>query len=52
MSYHRAPDEAVEGPEAMREWLRPAVGAALAQRAEEAAHRSAAPRTRSPGLKD
>jgi DNA transformation protein and related proteins len=29
MSYHRAPDEAVEGPDAMREWLRPAVGAAL-----------------------
>lgn len=29
MSYHRAPDEAVEGPEAMREWLRPAIGAAL-----------------------
>ena len=29
MSYHRAPDEAVEGPDAMREWLRPALGAAL-----------------------
>jgi DNA transformation protein len=29
MSYHRAPDETVEGPEAMREWLRPAIGAAL-----------------------
>ena len=29
MSYHRAPDEAVEGPESMREWLRPAIGAAL-----------------------
>ena len=29
MSYHRAPDEAVEGLEAMREWLRPAIGAAL-----------------------
>ena len=29
MSYHRAPDEAGEGPEAMREWLRPAIGAAL-----------------------
>jgi hypothetical protein len=24
-----APDEAVEGPDAMREWLRPALGAAL-----------------------
>ena len=29
ISYHRAPDEAVEGLEAMREWLRPAIGAAL-----------------------
>ena len=29
MSYHRAPEEAVESPDAMREWLRPAVGAAL-----------------------
>ena len=29
MSYHRAPDEAVEGPDAMREWLRPALGAAI-----------------------
>ena len=29
MSYYRAPDEAVEGPDAMREWLRPAMGAAL-----------------------
>jgi DNA transformation protein and related proteins len=29
MSYHRAPDEAVEGPDAMRAWLRPALGAAL-----------------------
>jgi len=29
MRYHRAPEEAVEGPDAMREWLRPALGAAL-----------------------
>ncbi|MGE0653798.1 MAG: TfoX/Sxy family protein [Alphaproteobacteria bacterium] len=29
MSYHRAPDEALESPEAMREWLRGALGAAL-----------------------
>jgi DNA transformation protein and related proteins len=29
MSYHRAPDEAVEGPAAMHAWLRPALGAAL-----------------------
>ena len=29
MSYHRAPDEAVDGPDAMCEWLRPALGAAL-----------------------
>jgi DNA transformation protein len=29
MSYHRAPEEAVEGASAMRTWLRPALGAAL-----------------------
>ncbi|MEO8346015.1 MAG: TfoX/Sxy family protein [Betaproteobacteria bacterium] len=29
MSYHRAPEEAVEGPDEMRAWLRPALGAAL-----------------------
>ena len=29
MSYHRAPDEAVEGAAAMHAWLRPALGAAL-----------------------
>lgn len=29
MSYHRAPEEVVEGPDAMRQWLRPALGAAL-----------------------
>jgi len=46
MSYHRAPDEAVEGPEAMREWLRPAIGAAL--RNAQRKPRTAAPR-RAPG---
>lgn len=29
MSYHRAPDEALESPDAMREWLQPALGVAL-----------------------
>jgi DNA transformation protein len=29
MSYHRAPDEALESPAAMAEWLRSALGAAL-----------------------
>jgi DNA transformation protein and related proteins len=29
MSYYRVPDEVVEGPDAMRAWLRPALGAAL-----------------------
>lgn len=29
MSYHRAPDEAIEGRDAMHAWLRPALGAAL-----------------------
>jgi DNA transformation protein len=29
MGYHRAPDEALESPDAMSEWLRPAVGVAL-----------------------
>jgi DNA transformation protein len=29
MSYHRAPDEAVESAAAMYDWLRPALGAAL-----------------------
>jgi len=29
MGYHRAPDEALESPDAMREWLRGALGAAL-----------------------
>ena len=29
MGYHRAPDDALESPEAMREWLRGAMGAAL-----------------------
>lgn len=29
MSYHRAPDEALESPVAMAEWLRSALGAAL-----------------------
>lgn len=29
MSYHRAPDDALEGPQAMRKWLRSAQGAAL-----------------------
>lgn len=29
MGYHRAPDDALESPEAMREWLRRAMGAAL-----------------------
>ena len=38
MSYHRAPDEAMESPAAMREWLRPAVGVAL-----RAANRKTAP---------
>ena len=50
MSYYRAPDEAVEGPDAMREWLRPAHGRGAAQCAEEAAHGRAAPRAR-PSLK-
>jgi DNA transformation protein len=29
MTYHRAPDEALEGPAAMGMWLRSAIGAAL-----------------------
>ena len=29
MSYHRAPDEALESPAAMAQWLRSALGAAL-----------------------
>jgi DNA transformation protein len=29
MSYHRAPDEALESPAAMEQWLRSALGAAL-----------------------
>jgi DNA transformation protein len=39
MSYHRAPDEALESPDAMREWMRLAQGAAL---------RSAAGKTKPP----
>jgi DNA transformation protein and related proteins len=29
MSYHHAPEEALESPEAMRDWLRSALGASL-----------------------
>jgi DNA transformation protein len=36
MSYHRAPDEALESPDAMREWLREALGASLRSAAAKA----------------
>jgi DNA transformation protein len=42
MGYHRAPDEALESPEAMRDWLRPALGVALRSTAK--VRKPAAPR--------
>jgi DNA transformation protein len=45
MSYHRAPDEALESPEAMAAWLRSAMGAAL-RRASAKPARARTPRTR------
>ena len=41
MSYHRAPDEALESPAAMAEWLRSAVGAALRSAAARSSRRKA-----------
>ncbi len=38
-SYHRAPDEALESPDAMGEWLRSALGAALRKAAAKPARR-------------
>jgi DNA transformation protein len=46
MSYHRAPDEALENPEAMRDWLRSALGASLRASAGKAAARPAPSRAR------
>jgi DNA transformation protein len=43
MSYHRAPDEALESPAAMAPWLRSALGAALRSGAKA---RGGAPRAR------
>src|SRR5262249_8971538 len=39
-SYYRAPDEALESPPAMREWLRRALGVSLAKRAAQAARKT------------
>jgi len=45
MSYHRAPDEAVESAAAMLAWLRPALGAAL-RNAQKKPRAAASRRTR------
>jgi DNA transformation protein and related proteins len=44
MSYHRAPDEALESPAAMAHWLRSAMGAALRRANARPAPRKTAPR--------
>lgn len=41
MSYHRAPDDALESPAAMREWLQHALGAALRSTSAKASNRPA-----------
>jgi DNA transformation protein len=41
MAYHRAPDEALESPAAMREWLQRALGAALRRSAARTGKASA-----------
>jgi DNA transformation protein len=46
MSYHRAPEEALENPDAMAHWLRSAMGASL--RAAAARPKRRAPRAKSP----
>lgn len=40
MSYHRAPDESLDSPAAMREWLQGALGAALRRSAGETSKRT------------
>ena len=47
-SYFRAPDEALESPPAMREWLRAALAASLRAKAAKAPRRKAAGSTRTP----
>ena len=44
MSYHRAPDEALESPAAMAGWLRSAMGATLRRANAKPARRKAGPR--------
>jgi DNA transformation protein and related proteins len=46
MSYRRAPDEALEGAQAMRPWLRSALGASLRAAAAKPPKKPAAPRTK------
>jgi len=51
MSYHRAPEEALENPDAMAHWLRSAMGASLRAAAGRPKRRSAGAKSKTPGTR-